>query len=128
MSGSEWTVGEAAAHLVFGAKDYSEHAKGVEQCYSIDPADRAGSHRRYLAAMAERDSHQLGAELQLGIGAFLDATEGRAAKDLLPWHQRSQPCGTMTCLLIGEQLLHGYDIAQALGAEWPIEAEPARLA
>ena len=54
MSGSEWTVGEAAAHLVFGAKDYSEHAKGAEQCYLIDPADRAGSRRRYLAAMAER--------------------------------------------------------------------------
>jgi hypothetical protein len=33
----------------------------------------------------------------------------------------------MTCLLIGEQLLHGYDLAQAVGAEWPIETEPARL-
>ncbi|MGH3798693.1 MAG: hypothetical protein ACRDTD_00895 [Pseudonocardiaceae bacterium] len=48
MSGSEWTVGEAAAHLVFGAKDYSEHARGAQQCYLIDPTDRAGSHRRYL--------------------------------------------------------------------------------
>lgn len=128
MSGSEWTVGEAAAHLVFGAKDLSEHARGAEQCYLIDPTDRAGSRHRYLAAMAERDSHQLGAELQLGIGAFLDATEGRAAEDLLPWHQRFQSCATMTCLLIGEQLLHGYDMAQALAAEWPIETEPARLA
>jgi len=128
MSGSEWTVGEAAAHLVFGAKDYSEHARGVEQCYSIDPADRAGSLRRSLAKMAERDSHQLGVELQLGIGAFLDATGGRTAEDLLPWHQQSLSCGTMTCLLIGEQLLHGYDMAQTLGAEWIIEAESARLA
>ena len=33
----------------------------------------------------------------------------------------------MTCLLIGEQLLHGYDMAQALGTEWSIEAEAARL-
>jgi hypothetical protein len=128
MSGSEWTVGEAAAHLVFGAKDYSGHARGVEQCYSIDPTDRAGSHRRSLAAMAQRGSHQLGAELQLSIGAFLDATGGRAAEDLLPWHQRSLPCGTMTCLLIGEQLLHEYDMAQTLDTEWSIEAEPARLA
>jgi hypothetical protein len=128
MSGSEWTVGEAAAHLVFGAKDYSEHARGVEQCYSIDPADRVRSLRRSLAKMAERDSHQLGVELQLGIDAFLDATGGRTAEDLLPWHQQSLSCGTMTCLLIGEQLLHGYDMAQTLGAEWIIEAESARLA
>ena len=34
----------------------------------------------------------------------------------------------MTCLLIGEQLLHGYDMAQTLGAEWIIEAESTRLA
>ncbi len=128
MSGSEWTVGEAAAHLVFGAKDYSEHARGVERCYRIDPTDMAGSHRRDLATMAERDSHQLGAEFQLGICAFLDATEERAAEDLLTWHGRSlSSCATMTGLLIGEQLLHGYDIAQALDAEWPIETEPARL-
>lgn len=127
IPGSEWTVGEAAAHLVIGAVDYSEHASGVQQCYRIDRADEAGSHRRALAAMSESGGHKLGAELQRGINAFLDRTEGRAAEDLLPWHLHAQPCATMTCLLIGEQLLHGYDMAQALGAEWPLEPEPARL-
>lgn len=128
MPRSEWTVGEAAAHLVFGAVDYSEHARGVKECYSIDPTGRVGD-RHSLAAMVQRDGHKLDAELQLGIGAFLDAIGGRAGGDLLPWHGgRSLPCATMTCLLIGEQLLHGYDIAQTLGAEWPIETEPARLA
>lgn len=127
MPGSEWTVGEAAAHLVIGAVDYSQHAGGVQQCYRIEPADKAESHRRALAAMSERGGYKLGAELQQGIDAFLDRTEGRAAEDLLPWHLHAQPCATMTCLLIGEQLLHGYDMAQALGAEWPLEPEPARL-
>lgn len=89
MSGSEWTVGEAAAHLVFDAKDHSDHARGADQRYTIDPADKAGSHRRSLAAMAQRGGHQLGTELQLDTCAFLDATDGRTGKDLLPWHRRS---------------------------------------
>ena len=48
-------VGEAAAHLVFGARDYSEHARGAQRCYRINPADTAGSHDE-LASMVQRDS------------------------------------------------------------------------
>jgi hypothetical protein len=125
MPGSEWTTREAAAHLAFGAVDYAEHARGVQQCYQVDPTGTVGSHRRNLAAMVQRGSHQLGADLQLHICAFLAATEGRAAADLLCWHGRSLRCADMTCQLIGEQLLHGYDLAQAV--EWSVETEPARL-
>ncbi|MBA2471062.1 MAG: SCP2 sterol-binding domain-containing protein [Pseudonocardiales bacterium] len=123
----KWTTREAAAHLAFGAVDYAEHARGVQQCYQVDPTDTVGSHRRSLAAMVQRGSHQLSADLQLYVCAFLDATEGRAAADLMCWHGGSLRCADMTCLLIGEQLLHGYDLAQAVGAEWLIETEPARL-
>ncbi|HKR50401.1 MAG TPA: hypothetical protein VJT72_12655 [Pseudonocardiaceae bacterium] len=51
MSGSEWTVGEAAAHLIIGAKDYSGHARGVEQCYCL-PRRHPGPSRRGPAALA----------------------------------------------------------------------------
>ena len=61
----------------------------------------------------------------LGINAFLDSTAGRAAEHLLLWHLHVQLWATLTGLLIGEQLLHGYDMAHALGQEWPIEPEPA---
>jgi hypothetical protein len=74
--------------------------------------------------MVQGDNPALYTKLQLGIDTFLDATEGRTAEDLLPWHVGSLSCASMTGLLIGEQLLHGYDIAQTLVAEWPIEAEP----
>lgn len=126
ISSSDWTLGEAAVHLVFGARDYSEHARGAQRCYRINPADTAGNHDE-LASIAQRDRPALDTELQLGIDAFLDATEGRTAEDLLPWHVGSLSCASMTGLLLGEQLLHGYDMAQTLDAEWPIEAEPARL-
>lgn len=125
MPGSEWTLGEAAAHVALGAELYAEYARGVERPASIDRTDLAESHRRRVAELVPRGARQLGADLQLGIDAFLNATEGRAAEDLLPWHQGPLPCATMTGLLIGEQLLHGYDIAQVLSAEWTIDDEPA---
>ncbi|MGH3768867.1 MAG: SCP2 sterol-binding domain-containing protein [Pseudonocardiaceae bacterium] len=127
MWGSEWTVGQAAAHVLFGAEIYAEYAQGVERPTSIDRTNVAESHRRRLAALVTLGAPQMGAELHIGIDAFLHATEDRDAGDLLPWHQGRLPCATMTGLLMGEQLLHGYDIAQTLGAEWPIEPEPARL-
>jgi uncharacterized protein (TIGR03083 family) len=128
ISGSEWTVGEAAAHLAMGAEGYAEYARGVEPDYPVDPTDMPGSNRRKLAAMSERDGRKLGARLEQGIIVFLAATKGRAAQDLLPWHGgRSLPCATLTCLRLGEQLVHGYDIAGALGVPWPIDAEAARL-
>jgi hypothetical protein len=77
--------------------------------------------------MMQRDRPALDAELGLCIDAFLDATEGAPPRTCLPWHVGSLSCASMTALRIGEQLLHGYDIAQALVAEWPIETEAARL-
>lgn len=127
MPGSEWTLGEAAAHVVFGAELYAEYGRGAEWPAPIDRADLAESHRRRVAELMPQGAGQLGADLRLGIDAFLTTTESRAAEDLLPWHQGPLPCATMTGLLIGEQLLHGYDIAQTLGAEWHIGDEPARL-
>jgi hypothetical protein len=63
MAGSDWALGKAAAHLVLGAVDYTEHAKGVEQCYQMDPTGMAGSQRRNLTAMVERYGPTLGTEL-----------------------------------------------------------------
>lgn len=127
IPGSEWTVGQAAAHLARDAELYAEYAQGIARPASTDRTDLAGSHHRQLAERMTQGTPQLGTDLQLGIDTFLTATEGRGAEDLLPWHRGALPCITMTGLLIGEQLLHGYDIAQALDVEWPIGEQPARL-
>jgi len=124
---SEWTVGQAAAHLAVGAQLYAQYAQGIARPALIDRTDLAGSHRRKLAELTTQDTPQLGADLKLGIDTFLTAIEERGAEELLPWHEGTLPCITMTGLLIGEQLLHGYDIAQALDTEWPIGDQPARL-
>ena len=55
IASSDGTVGEAVAHLVFGARDYSEHARGAQRCHRINPADTAGSHDE-LASMVQGES------------------------------------------------------------------------
>ncbi len=128
MSGSEWTVGEAAAHLAIGAEGYSEYARGLERRYPVDLADVPGSHHRAFDAMPERDGRKLAEMLEAGIEVFLDATDGRSADDRLRWHgDLTLSCATTTCTLLGEQLLHGWDIARTLQAPWDIGAAAARL-
>jgi len=128
IPGSEWAVGEAAAHLAIGAEGYSEYARGLERRYPIDLADVAGSARRSLEAMPERDGRKLAEMLEAGIELFLDATEGRSADDLLRWHSNlTLSCATTTCTLLAEQLLHGWDIAQAISVPWDIGPGDARL-
>jgi uncharacterized protein (TIGR03083 family) len=128
ISRSEWTVGEAAAHLAIGAEGYSEYARGLERRYPIDLADVAASARRAIDAMPERDGRELARMLEAGIELFLDATEGRSADDPLRWHgDMTLSCATTTCTLLGEQLLHGWDIAQTLHVPWDVGAGPARL-
>jgi uncharacterized protein (TIGR03083 family) len=127
IPGSEWTVGEAAAHLAIGAEGYSEYARGLERRYPVDLADVPGSHRRAFAAMPVRDGRKLAEMLEAGIELFLDATEGRA-DDRLRWHgDLTLSCATTTCTLLGEQLLHGWDIAQTLHVPWEIGPAAARL-
>jgi uncharacterized protein (TIGR03083 family) len=128
IPGSEWTVGEAAAHLAIGAEGYSEYARGLERRCPVDLADIPGSHRRAFAAMPERDGRKLAQMLETDIELFLAATEGRSADDPLRWHNNlTLSCGATTCTLLGEQLLHGWDIAQTLRAPWDIGADAARL-
>ncbi len=128
IPGSEWTVGEAAAHLAVTAEGYSEYARGRDRRYPVDPADIPGSHRRAFAAMPERDGAKLADMLAAGIGDFLNVTRGRSADHPLRWHgPLTLSCATTTCTLLGEQLLHGWDIAGTVHAPWDLDPDAARL-
>ena len=128
IPGSEWTVGEAAAHLAIGAEGYADYAQGRDRRHPVDLTDVPGSHRRAFEGMPERDGRRLAEMLRDGIERFLDATGGRSAADALRWHGGlTLSCAATTCTLLGEQLLHGWDIAGTANASWQIGPDWARL-
>ena len=145
IPGSGWMVGDAAAHLVHHAVVCCEIAKGrpspVEspagagcQGRSVCSGVRyweatACTNVRHLAQPPERDPATLAHLLLETSARLVDSTAGRSDDQEVTFH-----CGLsfslegLICTCLGEHIIHGYDIATAIGAPWPIDASHAVLA
>jgi uncharacterized protein (TIGR03083 family) len=88
----------------------------------------AADNRRQLAGHAERDPSRLAAELSEAVPAFIAAAAAAPAGDLVstPFGMPVRPA-TIAAIVLGEQLIHGLDLARAAGQPWPITAGDARL-
>lgn len=138
MPRSDWTVGEAAAHLVVVARAFTAAARGRGPELGVEVPDIADFHERLAQVNAHairqvphHDPGWLADRLAEGVEQFLDASAARADAEALdtPWYGRgvTRRLDTLTCLAVGELVLHGWDVAAALGRRWPIEPAHARL-
>ncbi|WP_406515799.1 maleylpyruvate isomerase family mycothiol-dependent enzyme [Streptomyces sp. NBC_00873] len=116
VPGSEWTLGEAAAHLAQANELMAEVAAGHERSYGDGtPQSLAAANERALAGFEERGADPLAAMIVAQAAAFLRAAERRA-----PDEPVETPLGSMDLAALGSYLLthmlgHGYDLARALG-------------
>lgn len=136
--GLDWTLGETAAHLAIGARGWSSAVRG-EAAWIEETLPATGGYRDRMSVMTartlvtnpERDPATLGRSISAGVEEFLAASANRWALDRIPtpWYgdRASLPLGAFTCLLLGEQYIHGYDIARTLGRPWPIDRHLALL-
>lgn len=137
-SRSEWTIGEVGAHMAVALRVFTQATRG--QYHLIEPyipeTDRfpdrlAAVTAATLAMEPERDPAALAQLVSAEVQGFLSATAhlGGSEPVLTPWYGKgvSLSMATATGMLLGEQLLHGYDIAKALKAPWPIDPDQARL-
>ncbi|MFF5025319.1 maleylpyruvate isomerase family mycothiol-dependent enzyme [Streptomyces collinus] len=119
VPGSQWTVGEAAAHLALANELMAGLAAGHERPYGDGtPQSLAGANERSLADFTERRAEPLAAMITEQAEAFLDAMARPAAEgtDGTP----TTPLGPMSRDVLASYLLthmlgHGYDLARALG-------------
>jgi uncharacterized protein (TIGR03083 family) len=126
---SDWSLQQVAAHLVIGAGMWTEIANGVSgPLSSLDRASlRAESDRRH-ADIPETDRVKLSRLMIDAVEEFLEATADRDGDDLVTFHM-----GLPYTILglvgsrLGEVLLHGYDMAAALGRPWPIDPVDAAV-
>ncbi|MFF3918414.1 maleylpyruvate isomerase family mycothiol-dependent enzyme [Streptomyces sp. NPDC001852] len=128
VPGSEWTVGEAAAHLAIANELMADLAAGRERPYGDGtPQSLAVANAESLAVFRERRADPLATMIVDQAEAFLDAVSHLAADGPAP----ASPLGPMNRSALASYLLthmlgHGYDLARAL--KRPHMVDRARVA
>ena len=113
---SEWSVGEAAAHLAQANELMADVAAGRDRPYGDGtPGGLAAANARALAAFDQRGADPLAEMIASQAASFLGAAELRSPDETV-----NTPMGPMAFATLGSYLLthmlgHGYDLARALG-------------
>jgi uncharacterized protein (TIGR03083 family) len=132
VPGLRWTAAELAAHVVADLRTYTGVVAGQGPVVApgTAPAAELGTaeNQRQLAEYPERSLDRLAAELTRAMPAFIAAAAAAA-----PTARVGTPIGvpttpaTLAAIVLGEQLIHGLDLARAAGRPWTIDAADARL-
>ena len=121
-----WTVGETGAHVLCYLRRYPDMLAGVSAGWESLGAGEA-ENARLLADVPERDPQEIADAIDLAAPAFREAF-ARYTGDLAPWHAGLRiPPAAMVGMMMGDALVHGWDIATALGGRWTIDPSDACL-
>ena len=126
---SDWTVREAGAHLLTGTTLCADIAAGLRSPVSgLAPDTLAAENAARIADIPESDPVTLARLLEDAVDRVLHVTAHRRGDEIVVWHGgRRIPLAHLVALCVGEQLLHGLDIAAATGRAWTIEPCHVRL-
>jgi uncharacterized protein (TIGR03083 family) len=131
IPGSEWTVREAAAHLGGAARVWVARFTGRVEVRA-EPMDKeilAARARSMLADNPESDPKKLAEQIREGCGGLLEVLATVPADQPIAYYAGLRPTvADLASQYLGEPLLHGYDIAAAVGVPWPIEPDYAAVA
>ena len=141
LPGFEWTVGDTAAHLIFALRGFTDSARddlGEWQHVADLLPPTSGTSQRIahmnrvlIPAEPKRSPRDAAGAITDGADAFLAATADLSPRHAIatPWYgdTDSLTVAEATCLLLGEQVIHGYDIAKAARGTWRIAASDAYL-
>lgn len=126
---SPWTVRDFAAHLIVAGSVYTDMAQGIPAPYqSLEPAYLHAEFTRRQADIAETDPGKLSRLVVDAMEGFLDATTDSPGDTPVIFHgQNPYTVAGIAGVLLGEELLHGYDIATAIGRPWPLDLADTQL-
>ena len=136
VPGLTWTAAETAAHLIGELRDYTQaltrHTNGyLTHANRTDESPSRMSavvNARQLTEVAEREMGPLADMVEEAAEAYRAAAavaDEAAAIPMANGLVLSPP--TMTSLLLGEQVIHGLDIARAARTRWDIRPRDAQL-
>jgi uncharacterized protein (TIGR03083 family) len=115
----EWSIAETAAHLWSGVTMYTGLVEGRPHPWT-DIDSRAETNATILGEIQERDPTALAALIERDAPPMAAAFRAYGAKPIT--YLFGTPASATTALagIAAEFLIHGWDIAQAVGVPWPI--------
>ena len=127
---SEWTVRDAAAHVAGGTQRMAALARGEASTVpTVDKEYLDGRARKLIAEIPETDGKKLADQMREALGRLMAETATRSGDQPITFHGGLHlMLAELVSMYLGEYLLHGYDVAVATGAPWPIDPGYAALA
>jgi hypothetical protein len=136
VPGLTWTAAETAAHVIGELRDYTQaltrhtngymtHANRTQE----SPSEMgAVVNARQLTEVVERDMGLLADMVVAAAQTYLAAAAVADKDATIPVaNGLVLSPATMTSLLLGEQVIHGLDIARAAGTRWDIRPRDALM-
>ena len=131
IPGSEWTVREAAVHLASASRIWGKRFTGAEDVPAV-PLDKeilAARFRSMFADNPESDPKKLAEQIRESFGVLMEVIATVAPDRPIAYYAGLRPTVAELCSqFVGEPILHGYDIASAVGVPWQIEPRYAAVA
>jgi uncharacterized protein (TIGR03083 family) len=126
VRGLEWTLGELAGHVAARSGRFATYLSGA----AVPEGEIAGiteENRRDVRERRQRPLADLAEELRSNVSSFVATTHGKLGADPVPWYSGvTLDVATVSGLLLGELIVHGYDATATLGRPWPIAGNDAR--
>jgi hypothetical protein len=125
---SEWTVGEAAAHLAFANLGMAMMARGLEIPYG--DGTRAGLQEANAVALegfTERDGSVLADRMVAAVGMVFEEARVQPPDRVCMTPMGRMPVECLLSYLTVHEAMHGSAIATAVAAAWPFDPEHVPL-
>jgi uncharacterized protein (TIGR03083 family) len=126
IPGLEWSVREMAVHLAGGTRRYAALANGEYDLSAVtfDKKLLDARARGLNADNPETDPKKLAEQIRDGCEHFLAVTAEIPGDTPVSYYggMRAE-VAEIASLLLGEPVIHGYDVGAAIGAPWPIDPQ-----
>ena len=132
----EWTVAETAVHVMNGFDYYTATLEGEDFVHTARAPGEPFTHyfarenKLQIDAEPERDPAKIAVRLRASLRELVDAARAAGPDGVTVFAAAgySEDFTTSVCVIIGELVVHGFDIARATGAEWKVDPASAVLA
>jgi uncharacterized protein (TIGR03083 family) len=122
---SEWTIRQVTVHVTTTARYFAEMVEVQPTVAGL--AELHADIDRRAADITEDDPAKLAALLRDAVDEFVELCAERPESQPLDFAGCPATVGALAGVMLGEAVLHGYDVAFALGRPWPIEPDHAAL-